>query len=74
MAEYSSSEEEERQPRRQTKKGGRIIKFQPTDTTKLMASPLAVSCFRHMGCFEFCQRVETVNFHQQLTKQFILNL
>jgi len=27
-----------------------------------------------MGCLEFCQKVETMNFHQQLTKQFILNL
>jgi len=50
MEEYSSSEEGERQPKRPTKKGGRIIRFEPTGTIELMASPLAVSCFRHMGC------------------------
>ena len=53
MAEYSSSEEGERHPRRPIKKGGRIIRFEHTDTTELMASLLAVSCFRHMGCLEF---------------------
>lgn len=41
MVEYSSSEEGERQTMRPTKKGWRIIIFEPTDTTEHMASPLA---------------------------------
>ena len=30
-------------------KGGRILRLEPSDTRDLMASPLAVKCFQHVG-------------------------
>ena len=47
-------EEDEREERR-PHKGGRIIRFEPTNTRELMASPMAVTCFKHVGCFDFCE-------------------
>ena len=39
-----------------------------------MASPLTVSCFKHVGCFEFCERVQQIQYHSELTRLFIKNL
>ena len=40
-------------PRRHDHKEGKINIFEPLNTRELMASPLIVSCFKHVGCFEF---------------------
>ena len=39
-----------------------------------MASPLTMSCFKHVGCFEFCERVQQIQYHLGLTRLFITNL
>ena len=39
-----------------------------------MASPLTVSCFKHVGCFEFCEKVKRILYHPMLTRLFISNL
>ena len=44
-------------PRRNDHKGGKIIMFEPITTRELMASPLTMSCFKNVSCFEFCERV-----------------
>lgn len=59
---------------RRPHKGGKIIRIEPTNLRELEASPLAVSCFRHVGCYEFCEKVERVQHHLELTRLFILNL
>ena len=33
-----------------------------------------MSCFRYVGCYQFCERVERVQHHPKLTRLFILNL
>ena len=48
---------EEQTPKRINHKGGKIIRYEPVTTKELMASPLTVSCFKHVGCFEFCEKV-----------------
>jgi len=75
MAEgHRSQSEEEKQERRKYKKGGRIIRYEPTNTIELMASPITVTIFKYMGCFEFCEKVERTQHHSELTRQFIINL
>ena len=48
---------EEQTPKRSNHKGGKIIRYEPLTTKEFMASPLTVSCFKHVGCFEFCEKV-----------------
>ena len=44
--------------RRNDHKGGKINIFEPITTRELMASPFNVSYFKHVGYFEFCERVQ----------------
>ena len=60
--------------RRNEHKGGKINRFELVTTRELMASPLTVSCFKHVGCFEFCERVQQIQYHSELTMLFITNL
>jgi len=39
-----------------------------------MASPITVTSFKHMGFFEFCEKVERIQHHPVLTRLFITNL
>ena len=74
------SEEEDRGvgeaqiPRRSDHKEGKINILEPITTRELMASPLTVSCFKHVGCFEFCGRVQQIQYHSELTRLFITSL
>ena len=61
-------------PRRNDHKGGKIKKFEPITTRELMTSPLTISCFKHVGYFEFCEKVQQVQNHPELTRLFIINL
>ena len=60
-------------PRRHDHKGGNINRFEPLSTRELMSSPLTVSCFKHVGCFDFCEKVQQVQNHPKLTRLFIIN-
>ena len=53
----SHSEEEERHERWSYIKGGRVIRHEPTNTRELMASPITMACFKHVGYFELCDKV-----------------
>ena len=72
--EDSGTVDEAQIPRRHDHKGGKINRFEPINTREIMASSLTVSCFKHMGCFEFCERVQQVQNHLELTRLFIINL
>ena len=66
--------EEEDIDERRPHKGGRILRLEPTNTRELMASPMEVTCFKHVGCFYFCEMVQRVQHHHVLTRVFISNL
>ena len=53
----NGSGSEAQMPKRHDDKGGKINRFEPLNTRELMASPLTVPCFKHVGCFEFCEKV-----------------
>ena len=61
---------EAQMPRRHDHKGGKINRFEPIITRELMTSPITFSCFKHMGCFDFCERVQQVQNHPELTRLF----
>ena len=71
--EHTSQSDGDKQQRRKYKKGGKIIRFQPTNTKELMASPITVTSFKHMGYIEFFEKVERTH-HFELTRQFFINL
>ena len=74
MSDDSGSGGEAQIPRRHEHKGGNINIFEPPNTRELMTSPLTVSCFKHVGCFDFCEKVQRVKKHPELTRIFIINL
>lgn len=70
----SSSEiETQRRPCRGGK-GGHHRREEPTSLTELQACPLVVSCFQHMACFQFCERLSHIQHHRDLAQLFVLHL
>ena len=67
------SEGEERKEKK-SNRGGRILRLEPTNTRELMASPMIVTCFKHVGCFEFCEKIQSVQHHPMFKRIFISNL
>ena len=63
----------EEQTPKKIKKGGKIIRYEPVTTKELMASPLTMSSFKHVGFFDFCERVQKIQYHPMLTRLFITN-
>jgi len=55
-------------------RSGRHLRDEPNTLTELQACPLAMSCFQHLSCYEFCQRVANVRVHHELTCIFALYL
>ena len=53
--EEEDTQEEEDIEHRRPHKGGRILRLDPTSINELMDSPMAVSCFQYVGCFDFLQ-------------------
>ena len=73
MSEGEDSGSEAQMPRRHDHEGGKINIFEPITTREIMASSLTVSCFKRVGYFEFCEKVQKVHNHPELTRIFIIN-
>lgn len=59
---------------RKPHKGGKIISKEPISMSELLAFPLATTCFRYQSHFEFCKMVERIKYHQELARQFVINI
>jgi len=70
---FSDSSREVHVPRK-PRKGGKVIWEEPTTLTELLACPLAVTCFQHQSCYQFCEMVERVKYHHELARLFVLHL
>ena len=57
MSEDSGSGGEGQIPRRHEHEDGNINRFETPNKRELMASPLTISCFKHVGCFDFFEKV-----------------
>jgi len=69
----SDSSQEIHAPRK-PHKGGKHIWEEPTTLTELLACPLAITCFKHQSCYQFCEMVERVKYHHELAILFVLHL
>jgi len=72
--EYKPYSEEEETEVKKTHKGGRILRFEPTDLRELLTSPMVVTSFKYLGCYDFCEQVQAVQHHPMLTRLFISKL
>ena len=59
---------------RKKHKGGKVNRFEPQDIVEITTSPMILTCFQNVGCFQFCERIKQVQNHPELTSLFILNL
>lgn len=48
--------------------------FEPLNTKELIATPTTIAYFQEVHCFDFCEKVQRVQSHPELTTLFILNL
>jgi len=55
-------------------KSGKQVREEPINLRELHASPLAMQCFEHQSCYEFCQKVVEVQFHDEMACLFVLHL
>ena len=55
-------------------RGGHHRREEPTSLIDLQACPMAVSCFRYMSCYEFCERISQIQHHRELARLFVLHL
>ena len=69
----SDSTTEIHAPRR-PRKGGRHVREEPTSLTELQACPLAMACFQQQSCYQFCEMIARIRYHQELARLFVLHL
>ncbi len=51
--------------RRKHHKGGKLLRYEPTNCNEINSSPLIKQCFEDVNCLEFCKRACEVGFHEQ---------
>ena len=73
MSKDNGSGGEAQMQMRHDHKGGKINIFEPLNTKELMSSPLTVSYFKHVRCLDFCEKVQQIQKHSELTRLFIIN-
>ena len=72
--EIRTSSDESQKPAKPKHKGGRVNRFEPLDTIQITSSPMILTCFQDVGCYQFCEKVKQVQSHSNLTRLFILCL
>lgn len=56
---------------RKAHKEGMIFREEPSNLRELGAFQLAITCFIYLGCYEFCEQVERVQYHPNLTRHSV---
>ena len=51
-------------------KGGNHSRFEPSNLQEINASPYAKRSFENSACLRFCERIQEVGCHAQLTSLF----
>jgi len=70
---YNETSSGERAHRRHHR-SGKHLRDEPNTLTELQACPLAMSCFQHLACYKFCQKLENVRVNHDLAFLFALRL
>ena len=60
--------------KRKHHKGGRIMRYEPTNYNEINSSPFIRQFFEDVSWPVFCERVGEVGFHEQLTNWIATNL
>lgn len=55
-------------------RGGHVFRHEPTSTHEVLYSPIVMKYFEDVGCLKFCQKVEELKYHDQLTTAFSTNI
>lgn len=53
--------------RKRQHKGGRILRYEPSDCNTINSYPFIKQCFEDVHYLEFCKRVSKTRFHEKLT-------
>ena len=72
--ESHTSSDKVQTPTKPQYKGGRANRFEPLDTVQVTSSPMILSCFQDVGCYQFCEKIKQVGSHPNLTRLFAFNL
>ena len=72
--EGSVSSEGGQVPMKPKNKGGKVNRFEPQNTIEITSSPIILTCFKNMPCFQFFEKVKQVKNNPELTRLFIINL
>jgi len=51
-------------------RGGHVIKHEPPSAHHILSSPFIRKSFEYVRCLKFCQRIEELKYHNQLTSAF----
>ena len=54
-------------------KGGEILRYEPTHMQEIDASEFIKRSFKQVGCLGFCEKVQEVGYHYELTSLFATN-
>ena len=73
-AKDSSSSDRGQEIMRPNHKRGKVNRVEPQSTVAITSSPMILSCFQNMECFQFCEKVKLLQHHLELTRLFFLNL
>ena len=55
--EYKPYSEEEETEIKKSHKEGKLLIFEPTNLRELLASPITMTSFKYLGCYDFCEQV-----------------
>ena len=72
--EIHTSNDESQRPTKPKHKGGRVNSFESLDTIQITSSLMILTYFQDVGCYQFCEKIEQVQSHSDLTRFFILSL
>ena len=63
-------------PRRSHKSGksGRHVREEATSLAQLQACLLAMNCFQHQSCLQYCEMISRTQHHHELARLFVLHL
>ena len=70
---HSDSPTEGHAPRR-PHRHGKHFREEPTTLAELQAYRLSIFCFHHRSCYEFYEKVASIQFHLELAHLFVLHL
>lgn len=61
-------------PIRKNHNGGKFNRFEPLSIVDITSSPIVLTWFQNVGCYQFCEKVKKVHSRPEIMRLFVLNL